>query len=53
MVVVALIIAGSVRDIAGPGRHVLGLVAVLAVGLLFLAPFAGRDRRLTRPRPTT
>jgi MFS transporter, CP family, cyanate transporter len=53
MVVAALIIAGSVRDIAGPGRHVLGLVAVLAVGLLFLAPFAGRDRRLTRPRTAT
>jgi MFS transporter, CP family, cyanate transporter len=46
MVAAALLAAGVVRELAGPGRHVIVLVAAAAVGLTVLGAWVGRDRTL-------
>ncbi|MFI7643930.1 MFS transporter [Nonomuraea sp. NPDC049400] len=46
MVAVALVAAGFVREVIGPGRHVTALVAAAAVGLTVLGGWVGRDRTL-------
>lgn len=45
-VVLALVAAGMLRELVGPGAHVLGLVILAAVALLLLAPWVGRDRTI-------
>lgn len=51
-VVLALVVAGLVRERLGPGSHVLGLVVLSAAALLLLAPWVGRDRTLDPVPPT-
>jgi CP family cyanate transporter-like MFS transporter len=50
MVALALLAAGVVRDVAGPGAHVIMLVVACAVGLIVLGSWVGRDRAVV-PRP--
>lgn len=44
---VALIVAGLIREVAGPGRHVLGLVIACALCQVAVARRAGLDRRVS------
>lgn len=46
LVAVALLVAGVVRDLAGPGRHVIVLVMASAIALVALGWWVGRDRRV-------